>query len=351
MKGRAVILDRLNGREAAALLVDGQLQDLLIDQPDDAAPRPGAIYRAIAERPLKGQNGMMLRLGAGQKGFLRQARGLAPGQGMLVQILSVAEGGKATPATQRLLFKGRHVILTPGARGFNIARSIRDEALRDSLLECAHEAMEGATSDLGLILRSAAEEAHMDEIAQEITTLKTLAAEVLGEPTDAPPALLMEAPHAHYLAWRDWSLPAPDLVHEAPGGFHDHGIDERIAELTQPRVPLGRSAFMFVEPTRALVSVDVNTGGDFSFAAGLKANLAAVRDLPRQLRLRGLGGQIVIDFAPMAKKERRSIEQALSRALKSDPVETALVGWTPLGHLELQRKRERRALADLLPAD
>ena len=101
-------------------------------------------------------------------------------------------------------------------------------------------------------------------------------------------------------------------------------------------------------PERPLVAVDVNTGGDTSPAAGLKANLAAVKDLPRQLRLRGLGGQIVIDPAPTAKKDRRQIESALRSALKRDSVETVFVGWTPLGHIELQRKRDRLSLSEVL---
>ena len=96
------------------------------------------------------------------------------------------------------------------------------------------------------------------------------------------------------------------------------------------------------------VAVDINTGGDTSPAAGLKANLAAVKALPRALRLRGLGGQVVVDAAPMPKKDRRQVEQAVRKAFKSDPIETSLVGWTPLGHLELQRKRERLPLLESL---
>jgi Rne/Rng family ribonuclease len=96
-----------------------------------------------------------------------------------------------------------------------------------------------------------------------------------------------------------------------------------------------------VETTRALVAVDVNTGPDGSPAAGLKANLSAARALPAALRLRGLGGQITVDFAPFPKKERKQVEGALRAAFRNDPVETNLVGWTPLGHFELQRKRER----------
>ena len=101
---------------------------------------------------------------------------------------------------------------------------------------------------------------------------------------------------------------------------------------------------MFVEPTRALVAVDVNTGSDTSLAAGLKANIACVRALPAQLRCRGLGGQITLDLAPMAKKERRQFEQVLRAAFRHDPVETILAGWTPLGCYELQRKRDRLPL-------
>jgi Rne/Rng family ribonuclease len=103
---------------------------------------------------------------------------------------------------------------------------------------------------------------------------------------------------------------------------------------------------MTIEPTRALVAVDVNTGADVSPAAGLKANLAAARELPRQLRLRGLGGQVVVDFAPLAIPDRPKVETALAAALRHDGIDTAIVGWTPLGHLELQRKRARRPLGD-----
>ena len=105
---------------------------------------------------------------------------------------------------------------------------------------------------------------------------------------------------------------------------------------------------MMIEPTRALIAIDVNTGPDTSPAASLKANIAAARDLPRQLRLRGLGGQIVIDFAPMPKKDRAALEQQLRSAFKGEAAETSLAGWTPLGNFELQRKRDRVPLADLL---
>ncbi|PIE07697.1 MAG: ribonuclease G [Rhodobacterales bacterium] len=338
MKGSVIALDVLSGRKAAARLVDGRLDDLLID-PEGDVPRPGAICRAICDRPVKGQGGMFVRLPWGA-GFLRGARGLKPGQALLVQITGWAEDGKAVPVTERVLFKSRYAIVTPGAPGVNLSRRIRDEETRVRLREIARDVL-GADPP-GLILRSEAAAADAEAVADDIAAMRDLAAAVLGDAEGKTPELLVDGPDAHELAWRDW--PAPDLLAEAPGSFADHGIDGMIAALRQARLPLPGGASAFIEPTRALVAVDVNTGPDTTPAAGLKANLALARDLARQLRCRGLGGQVVVDFAPMPKKDRRALEQALRAAFRADPVETALVGWTGLGLFELQRKRERRPL-------
>ena len=83
-------------------------------------------------------------------------------------------------------------------------------------------------------------------------------------------------------------------------------------------------------------------------AGKLKANIEALRVLPRALRLRGLGGQIVVDMAPLSKRDRKQVESVARAAFRTDPIETTLVDWTPLGHLELVRKRERLPLRDLL---
>ena len=338
MKGRRIVLDDFHGREAAALLVDGQLDDLLIDDTD--APRPGAIFRAIVDRPVKGQGGVFLRLPEGTA-WLRGAKGLSPGQAVLVQVSGVAEEGKAVPVTDRLLFKSRHAIVTPGAPGVNVSRRIDDED-RDRLKGIGLEGMEG--SDMGLILRSSAEGAPEDEIAGDIADMRALAEAVMGDATGREPEALTEGDGPHALAWREWR--ADDVVTEA-GGFAREGIDEMIAALSSPLVDLTPGS-MSVEPTRAFVAVDVNTGGDTSPAAALKANVAAARTLPRQLRLRGLGGQVVVDFAPMSKAHRRQVEQSLRALFRADAVETSLVGWTAMGLFELNRKRERPALERLL---
>lgn len=344
MIGRVVVLDDLGGQAAAALVVDGQLEELLIDPADDT-PLPGAIYRAVADRPMKGQGGMFVKLPGGS-GFLRQTDGVAPGQRIIVQVTGPAEGGKALPVTSRLLFKSRLAIVTPGAPGLNISRRIKDEGVRADLEALAAEGMAGAEESLGLILRSAAERAEADEVADDIAAMRELAEAVLRD-LDGGPELLVEGAGAHETAWRDWADPAPDEVIE--GGFEAQGVHEMLAALRAARVDLTGGGNMLIEPTRALVAVDVNTGPDTSPAAALKVNIAAARDLPRQLRLRGLGGQIVVDFAPMPKKERAILDQVLRAAFKTEAAETNLAGWTTLGLFEMTRKRDRLPLSEILP--
>lgn len=344
MKGRVIVLDTWGERQAAALVVDGVLHDLALD-PADEAPLPGAIYRGTVDRLVKGQGGVFVRLPDGQSGFLRQVSGLAPGQTVLVQVTGTAEPGKALPVTTRLLFKSRYAILTPGAPGLNISRRIHDEDLRADLESLAQAGMEGAPRDLGLILRSACDGADEAEIAEDILEMRDLAIAVLGD-ADGTPELLVEGPLAHETAWREWADPAPDEI--VQGSFTDHGIDEMLDALLSPRVALSGGAHVYIEPTRALVAVDVNTGADTSPAASLKANIAVARDLPRQLRLRGLGGQVVIDFAPVPKKDRATLDQVLRAAFKGESAETSLSGWTTLGLYELVRKRDRQSLAALL---
>lgn len=335
MKGRTIVLDHLGEVEAAALMVDGKLDDLLVDNP---APRPGTIYRAIADRPVKGQGGMFLKTPDGSA-FLRQIKGLAPGQPILVQVSGYAEPGKAIPVNAKVLFKSRYAIVTPDAPGLNISRSIRDEAERERLQEILHDV--AAEAPYGVIMRSSCAAADADEISEDIVAMLNLADDVMNDEGGGMD-ILSDGDGPHVLAWRDWTAPA-EVITDA-GGFDTHGILDALDAARGALVGLGGSASMYVEPTRALIAVDVNTGNDASLAAGIKANMACAAALPRALRVRGLGGQITLDLAPMPKKDRRPFENALRSAFRADDVETTLVGWTPLGHYELQRKRLRAPL-------
>ncbi len=348
MKGRQILIEpRDGGSGAAALMIDGRLEDLLIDPLDeDPTPRPEAIYRAVAGRPMKGAGGMIVELGAGATGFLRGSRPPAQGARFLAQVTGWAEPGKAPPVSARPKLKGRFAILTPGAPGLNVSRAVPEGPARDALAELAARAFAGAPADLGLILRTLAAEAPPDAVADEIAALRARWDAVVAVMADGPPARLLDAPDAATIAGRDWTLDAAETVETHPEALARAGVWETAAELLRPVVALGAGSLV-IEATRALVAVDVNTGGDPSTAAALQANLAAARELPRQLRLRGLGGQVVVDFAPLAKPDRPRIETMLRAALRRDGIETSLAGWTPLGHLELLRKRARRPLTQL----
>lgn len=347
MKGRQIVLGQVFGRDAAALMQDGQLQDLIID-PAGATPfAPGAICRAKVDRLVKGQGGVFLRLPDGAKGYLRDRGGLREGQALLVQVSGAAEEGKAIPVSSRLNFRGRHVIVTPGVPGVNVSRRIREDDIRDELATLGQAAVEGLAEAPGIVFRSAAAQAEMDEIADELNQLIDLSQAIAAD-AEGQPELLLDAPEPSEAAWHDWAEPAPDAVEDGPDAFDQTGATDAVEALLSPRVDLGQGAWAEIEALRALVAIDVNTGSDTSPAAGLKANIALARDLPRQLRLRGLGGQVVVDFAPMPKRDRGTLEQILRAAFKAESAETVLIGWTAMGLFEISRKRDRLALARLV---
>lgn len=348
---RIIAIERTpTGLSRAAFMVDGVLDDLFLDPSEgDRVPAPESIHWARIERTVPALGSAFVRLVDGAEGWLR-APDLRSGAMRLVQVTRWTEPQKAVPLTDRVLFKGRLAILTPGAPGINIARGIRGHETRERLTAVATTAMTDADPDEGLILRSASADADDAEIAAEIAALRQVAAEALAAAKGEAPRRLLDAPDAAARAFRDWADPAPDRIVEGHDAFERLGVWDAIAALQNPVHPLPGGGRMTIEATRAMVAVDIDTGTDFSKNAAATANLTACTALPRQLRLRGLGGVVLVDFAPVKKGARQGIENALKRAFAADPVETVLGGWTPLGNFEIQRKRERRPLAELLAA-
>ncbi|WP_282601724.1 ribonuclease E/G [Paracoccus sp. PARArs4] len=342
MKGREIVLGRIFGQEAAALMQDGQLVDLLVAPDAITDLAPGAICRATVGRFMKGQGGVFLRLPNGASGYLRERRGLTEGGSILVQISGVAEEGKAIPVSNKLIFRGALALVTPGAAGINVSRRIRETARREELEQLGRDAM--GERAYGAILRSAAEGADDDDIAAEIAELAGLADQILAD-ADGGPELLLDAPSPHELAALDWNDPQPDSVEEGDDSFERCNVLDAVDELLSPRIALPGGGHAWIETTRALTAIDVNTGADSSPAAGLKANIALARDLPRQLALRGIGGQIAVDFAPMPKRDRATLDQVMQSVFRQSGAEATLLGWTAMGLFEMTRKRDRVALS------
>ena len=344
---KRVVVERLSGREMAALLVDGSLDDFLIDPVSGTEFAQGAVFRAVIDRSLKGQGGAVARLPRGGRAFIKGAGDLAAGTTVLAQISGYSEPGKAIPATLNVRFKRRFAISVLNRPGINMARSIRSSERRRHLASLAEKLCRDAPKSVGIILRSECAAAGDDEIELDIGDVLCNADAALSGASGKTPESLLPGPGAGEIARRDWY--DAETADSSGEGFENLGIWEMLDEVRREKFDMQSGSSMYIQETRAMVAVDVNTGGDHSASSGLKANLAAARNLPRLLRLKGLGGQIVIDFAPSPKKSRDLVADALRRSLERDAVATSLAGWTPLGNFELQRKRLRFPLSEAWP--
>lgn len=340
---RLVVIEPRESGAIAALVEDGVVQDLYIDAVDDAHEME-EIHLVRIKRIIPKQGAAHVKMANGAKGFLRETGNVKEGQLVIAQVSGLASPDKGTPMTARRLHRGRYAILTPDAPGVNVARSIKDKDERARLTDIAAPLI--GEDGAGVIIRSAAIDIDAEMLASDISALMEVEAAVTEAARTPEIALLAAAPDAIMRAWRDWS--EPDDVIEEEGAFDRIGLWDQIDALRSPNAPLHGGGWMAIEPTTALIAVDVNTGGDLTPQAAARANLGACADLPRQLRLRGLGGQITIDFAPMRKNDRKAVESALKKAFATDSVQTTMAGWTPLGHFEILRKRERRPLGEML---
>ena len=340
MKGRVIALGEPSDRSGrAALIVDGILQDLLIDPDAGSIPYPGQIYAAVVDRPVPNLGATFARLPGDLMTYVRDAGQVSAGARIIVQITGFPEPDKAFPATTEYLLKSRTVILTPGRPGVNVSRAIKDTDLKERLAVLGQQCLATFEHDGGLILRTEAATADIGEIEEAIRLLVEDDGAVLDNlANEDGPALLLNDP-AGQRARREWMTSGTEIATLETLGtdpFEHFGVWDEVERLTSPRVDLPSGGWMAVEATRAMVTVDVNTGDQFGGGAAMTANIEAARELPRQLRLRGLGGQVVIDCAPIKKMHRKKIEETLKSAFRRDPIATTLAGWTPLGNFELQ---------------
>jgi len=319
MKGRLFLCDETQKLRRAALIVDGCLEALEIDRLEDTSPRFGAVYRAKVTERMTAMNAAFVDLG-GARGFLPDAEGVQPGSILTVQVRREPEGNKAARVSTDIQIENRLVVHTPTKPGINFSKKITDADERRILRE--------ALGDLkgGFVIRTAAE----GMIADDLYAI----AESLALPHQRDIGLLREGPdaldrlHLHYEA-----APLED-------DFDLHDIEPQIDALLSPRAELPEDAWLTVEPTTALVAIDVNTGKARGGDALQRVNLAAAAEIPRQLRLRHLGGAVAIDFAGGPKgKGRKRLEDAMS---------ISPLGWGPAGWMELQTRKPGRSLAELL---
>jgi ribonuclease G len=305
---------------------------------------------------------------------------LQKGQNVLVQVSKESLGTKGARITSFVSLPGRSLVYMPQARHIGVSRRIRDERERDRLRAALRVL---SLPPGGFILRTNAEGKSEGEFASDVEFLTRLWAQIQARfEQSAAPAALHEEGDLTFRVVRDLFSPEVDEfvvdsreVYDKCAGyvealvpalkdrvrlwaepapiFEALGVEKDIERALRRRVWLKSGGYIVIDHTEALVSIDVNTGKyvgkrDFEQTV-LKINLEAVGEIVRQIRLRDLGGIIIIDFIDMeAPEHREQVYRALKRALADDKARTNVLEISELGLVEMTRKRVRQDLRALL---
>ena len=268
---RKIYLDRIGDRRIAALVEDGELEDLVVDPRSKARALPGAVFSAIAERPLKTLGGIVVKLGGGERGFLKGGQGAAVGSSIHSRGDRVSGRRQASAADDQSQIerqiRDRHARYA-WDQCFEIDNR-PSESARRSLKVLASSNSAAAPGGTGFILRTSSEFAPPDLVAQEVRKLSEASRRVCS--CTESPKLLVAAPDADEIARREWhDHEATDIV-DGDGSFEKNGIWELIQTHLDSTVHLPSGGCMHIEETSAFVAVDVDTKSDVSRQAGPKS--------------------------------------------------------------------------------
>jgi ribonuclease G len=390
-------------RESRAALVDnGVLQEVFLERAD----RRGLIsniYKGKVSRVLPGMQAAFIDIGLDRTAFLHAtdiiARGLvdagldtpkpesvrqlvSEGDEILVQVLKDPLGTKGARLTTYVTLPSRFLVYLPNGRGIGISSKIESEDERQRLRE-AVELFAVSGSSGGWIVRTAAEDCAIEALRADMMFLQRLwevirqrglvavAGELVHE--DLPLELrmlrdqlgqhvervLVDSPAAYERMVEFARTFIPDsasrieLAGTSRPIFDLYGIDDEIGRALERKVPLKSGGYLMIDQTEAMTTIDVNTGAfvghrnleDTIFRTNLEASVA----IARQLRLRNLGGIIIVDFIDMQDEEHRvHVLQALEKALVADHAKTHVSAVSQLGLVEMTRKRTRDSLEHLM---
>ncbi len=307
---------------------------------------------------------------------------LKKGQEILVQVAKQPIGSKGARVTALISLPGRHLVFTPSSHHLGVSRRIEDENERARLKEIVESER---PPEGGFIIRTACEGLTKREIQGDIRFLLKLWNRIVHKSEQAgAPALLHydmdlalrtvrdlftadthrlvvdnARDHQRILDFVDTVMPRlksrVELYDEAEPLFDRFGIEVQIAKALDRKVWLKSGGYIVIDHTEALTVIDVNTGRYVGKKnqeeTVLKTNLEAVKTIVEQLRLRNIGGLIVIDFIDMEDHDsQRQVFEAFSDALKKDKARSKLLPISELGLIEMTRKRTRESLMQLLCA-
>ena len=376
----ALVIATRPGETRGALIEQGRLTEMMLLR-DGTASRIGEIHRGRVTKVDRRLGAAFIDLGSAGIGFLgfeAGGDGIGEGDSLLVRVERDAADGKLTGLSRRIELGSRNLVLTQGSAGIAISRRIPDAAERFRLKGLLSTWCQPGE---GWLARTAATGLSESQLIVEMDRLRSQMAEFSpdGPPTllhaDAGPverilremgdpalqAVILDDAGASQraTAWLDHWL--PDLVSlvrlEPPPPGHGQegdlfarlGLEEDIARALDRRVPLGNGGAIAIDITATLTAIDV----DMAAAAldPLRLNLSAVEEIARQVRLRDIGGTILIDFLRLRDRDgRQTLQDAVIRAFAGDRLPVQVLGFTRGGLIEVTRPRGRPSLASLLTA-
>jgi ribonuclease E len=384
-----------------AIVEDGILSELDIEIAGKEQTR-GNIYKGTVVRVESGLQAAFIDYGGERMGFLQlgeihpsyfkaaeknsEGKGrlrisdvLRRGQELLLQVVKEERGTKGAALTTFLSLPGRYMVLMPDSDTKGVSRKIEDESQRRKLKEAM--ASLNLPPDMGYIVRTAGIGQTTEELKRDFDYLVRLYQNIqkMGEESRAP-ALIYKESNLVIRSIRDYFsadmdevlVDDPKVFQEARDFFQQvmpeyarlvklhqerrpifarYQIEEQIETISKNKVPLPSGGSIVIDQTEALVAVDVNSGKMASEqgveATAYKTNLEAAAEVGRQLRLRDLGGLIVIDFIDMRdRKHIREVEKSLKDALKNDKARVTVGRISQFGIMEMSRQRIKATLAE-----
>jgi ribonuclease G len=391
-----------------AVVESGAVQELHVERALERA-LVGNIYAGRVARVLPGMQSAFIDIGLERAAFLHVAdvhasggtqrgdhgngnqpptpieRLVFEGQTLMVQVIKDPIGTKGARLSTQISIAGRMLVFLPQDEHIGISQKIGSSELREQLRARMTELVKTADGSAtgGFILRTNAEEASDAELADDIAYLRKTWAAVRERGFKSPPGTLLhqdlslvervlrdltddetgtiridskmqfDALSAFGREFTPGAVGKLELYKGERPIFDLHGIDDEIARALARRVDLKSGGTLIIDQTEAMTTIDVNTGG-FVGARNFddtifKTNLEAAQAIARQLRLRNLGGIIIIDFIDMAREEHQaSVLAELRKQLARDRTKITVSGFTQLGLVEMTRKRTRESLAHML---
>jgi ribonuclease G len=393
-----------------AVVENGTLQELHVERRLERG-RVGNIYMGKIVRVLPGMQSAFVDIGLERAAFLhvgdlhhshQELVGNVPpsmpssllpiekqifeGQSLMVQVLKDPIGAKGARLTTQISIAGQMLVFLPNDQHIGVSQKIGSVEQRDALKERLMKLLsqnDAHIQQAGFILRTNAEDATDEELKADIDYLgrtwlsvremglKSKAGSLIHEDLNLAQRVLRDltseqtntiridakSQYESLLSFAKEYTPNAVLKCQHYQGekpiFDLFNIDSDIQKALARRVDLKSGGYLIIDQTEALTTIDVNTGGYVGVAnfddTIFKTNLEAAQTIARQLRLRNLGGIIIIDFIDMVKEEhQRAVLEELRKQMLSDRVKTTISGFTQLGLIEMTRKRTRESLARIL---